>query len=83
MLLRQRHLPDSRKPLRQHLAQRARDSAGVRWTARPLTDSLSLNQSPAWSPDGRWLYYVSNRFGPRDVFAQECPAGHPAARRSG
>ena len=36
----------------------------------PVTDSLSVNQSPVWSPDGRWLYYVSNRFGPRDIFAQ-------------
>ncbi len=34
-----------------------------------LTDSISLNVSPAWSPDGRWLYYVSNRRGPRDLYA--------------
>ncbi|MEP6688780.1 MAG: protein kinase [Gemmatimonadales bacterium] len=43
----------------------------------PLTDSLSLNQSPVWSPDGRWLYYVSNRFGPRDIFAQRMSGGAP------
>ncbi|HEU4699218.1 MAG TPA: protein kinase, partial [Gemmatimonadales bacterium] len=35
-----------------------------------VTDRHSLNHSPAWSPDGRWLYYVSNRLGPRDIFAQ-------------
>jgi Tol biopolymer transport system component len=34
-----------------------------------VTDSSSLNQSPAWSPDGRWLYFVSDRDGPRDIFA--------------
>lgn len=34
-----------------------------------VTDSRSLHQSPAWSRDGRTLYYVSNRQGPRDVYA--------------
>jgi eukaryotic-like serine/threonine-protein kinase len=43
----------------------------------PLTDSLSANLSPTWSPDGRWVYYVSNRFGPRDIFAQAIAGGAP------
>ncbi|MFL5472225.1 MAG: protein kinase domain-containing protein [Gemmatimonadales bacterium] len=43
----------------------------------PLTDSLFSNLSPVWSPDGRWVYYVSNRYGPRDVFAQAMAAGAP------
>src|SRR5678815_29319 len=34
---------------------------------RPITDSLSLNQGPVWAPDSRWVYFVSNRFGPRDI----------------
>ncbi|MFL5620578.1 MAG: protein kinase domain-containing protein [Gemmatimonadaceae bacterium] len=34
-----------------------------------VTDSISLHQSPVWSRDGRTLYYVSNRQGPRDVYA--------------
>ena len=34
-----------------------------------VTDSLSINQSPAWSGDGHWLYYVSNRLGPLDIYA--------------
>ena len=34
-----------------------------------VTDSTSLNQSPVWTPDGRWLLYVSSRYGPRDVYA--------------
>jgi len=40
-----------------------------------VTDSTSLNQSPAWSPDGRWLYFVSDREGPRDIFAQRITSG--------
>jgi serine/threonine-protein kinase len=36
-----------------------------------VTDSVSLNQSPVWSRDGRTLYYVSSRNGPRDVYAVE------------
>ena len=43
----------------------------------PLTDSLSPNLSPAWSPDGRWVYYVSSRYGPRDIFAQAMAGGEP------
>ena len=34
-----------------------------------VTDSLWTNQSPAWSADGRWLYYVSNRLGMLDIYA--------------
>jgi Tol biopolymer transport system component len=33
-----------------------------------VTDSLSLNHSPVWSPDSRWIYFVSNRDGPADVY---------------
>ena len=47
-----------------------------------VTDSLSVNQSPVWSPDGRWLYFVSNRYGPRDIFAAAMSGGQrgPARR---
>ena len=44
-----------------------------------VTDSLSVNQSPIWSPDGRWLYFVSNRYGPRDILAAAMSDG----RRTG
>jgi len=43
-------------------------------TTVTATDSTSLNQSPVWSADGRWLYFVSDRDGPRDVFAQRIAA---------
>jgi serine/threonine-protein kinase len=33
-----------------------------------VTDSLSLNHSPVWSPDSRWIYFISNRDGPSDVY---------------
>jgi Tol biopolymer transport system component len=33
-----------------------------------VTDRTSLNQSPVWSPDGRQLFFVSNRQGPRDIY---------------
>ena len=35
-----------------------------------VTDSVTVNQGPVWSPDGRWLYFVSSRHGPRDIYAQ-------------
>ena len=33
-----------------------------------VTDSASLNTSPVWSPDGRRLYFVSNRHRQRDIY---------------
>jgi Tol biopolymer transport system component len=43
-----------------------------------VTDSGYLHQSPVWSRDGRTLYYVSNREGPRDVFALDMSGQVPA-----
>ena len=44
-----------------------------------VTDSTSINESPVWSPDGHWLYYVSNRRGRGDVYAQAMRGnGHPS-----
>ncbi|MFL5562626.1 MAG: protein kinase domain-containing protein [Gemmatimonadaceae bacterium] len=45
-----------------------------------VTDSGSLHQSPAWSRDGATLYYVSNRQGPRDVYALDVGARTTAGR---
>ncbi len=42
-----------------------------------VTDSGYLHQSPVWSRDSKTLYYVSNREGPRDVFALDMSARAP------
>jgi eukaryotic-like serine/threonine-protein kinase len=34
-----------------------------------VTDSNAMHMSPVWSPDGRWLYFVSDKEGPRDIYA--------------
>ncbi len=34
-----------------------------------VTDDTNLNVSPAWMPDGRHLLFISNRDGPRDIYA--------------
>jgi TolB protein len=47
-------------------------------TLTTITDRASLNHSPIWSPDGRWLYYVSDRLGSRDVYALRISAGNGA-----
>ena len=33
-----------------------------------LIDSTRLNDSPVWGPNGRELYFISNRHGPRDIY---------------
>jgi serine/threonine-protein kinase len=33
-----------------------------------LTDSTGINHSPIWSPDGRFIYFVSDREGPLDIY---------------
>jgi len=38
--------------------------------ARAITDSTHLAASPAWSPDGRSVLFVSDRDGVRDVYRQ-------------
>jgi serine/threonine-protein kinase len=44
---------------------------------RVSTDS-GLNVSPQWSPDGRDLYWVSNRDGSRDIYRQRLRGGSAA-----
>jgi len=48
-----------------------------------ITDRTKANVSPAWSPDGRQLYFVSNREGPRDIYVVDIDAarGLPGAPR--
>jgi len=42
-----------------------------------LTRGDFTDQSPAWGPDGRALYFVSNRQGPRDIYGVRIENGHP------
>lgn len=36
---------------------------------RAVTELSSSNSSPVWSADGRQLFFISNRDGPRDIYA--------------
>lgn len=37
----------------------------------PISDGLTNDRSPRWSPDGRFLYFVSNRAGATDLWRLE------------
>ncbi|HEX2780154.1 MAG TPA: protein kinase [Gemmatimonadaceae bacterium] len=50
-------------------------------SAESVTDGGSLHQSPAWSRDARTLYFVSNREGPRDVYALDVSPRAPRDRK--
>ena len=56
--------------------------------AMPITDGYSKAASPAWSPDGRVLYYVANSGATMDLWAQAvdshgAPEGRPRAITTG
>ena len=46
-----------------------------------LTDSTSINHSPIWSPDGRFIYFVSDRAGPADIYRIRADGGRMAPQR--
>jgi Tol biopolymer transport system component len=53
-----------------------------------VSDDSSLNVAPQWTPDGRELYWISDRDGARDVYRQRvgtsgAPAGAPQRITSG
>jgi Tol biopolymer transport system component len=41
---------------------------------RKVTDDDAVDLSPAWSPDGRWLLFASDRGGIHNLYAAEVPA---------
>jgi Tol biopolymer transport system component len=51
--------------------------------ARRLTDSVSLNQAPAWTADGSDLVYISNRHGPLDLYQVPVSGGAPRRLTTG
>lgn len=51
-------------------------SAESEWT--PITSGEQWDASPAWSPDGNLLYYLSDRDGFRCLWAQRLNGGRPA-----
>ena len=53
------------------LAARSRDAA----PRAPVAGSGFNESDGRWSPDGRWLAYVSDEFGQPDVFVQQWPGG--------
>jgi dipeptidyl aminopeptidase/acylaminoacyl peptidase len=42
-----------------------------------LTRSQKSSTNPAWSPDGKWIYFQSPRFGKNDVFRMPLEGGEP------
>lgn len=45
--------------------------------ATAVTDELTENWSPSWSPDSRAVYFVSNRGGSMDLWRQSLDSGEP------
>jgi Tol biopolymer transport system component len=46
-----------------------------------MTDSAGINHSPVWSPDGRFIYFVSDREGPTDIYRLRADGGRTAPDR--
>jgi dipeptidyl aminopeptidase/acylaminoacyl peptidase len=61
-------LPDGRAGLR--ISRAGTDQGGPKKTIQ-LTEADTFLGSPAWSPNGRWLYYLSERNGNCSIWARE------------
>ncbi|MBB6669401.1 S9 family peptidase [Cohnella nanjingensis] len=44
---------------------------------RPLTSGSELNFAPRWSPDGRWIAFISTRSGSRQLWIMPGTGGEP------
>lgn len=49
-------------------------AAGVPW--RRLTHDMAIDREPAWSPDGRWLFFTSDRSGVPNLYAIDMEENH-------
>ena len=45
---------------------------------RPFTAGTTRDRSPRWSPDGRWLAFVSERDGKPQLYVMPADGGEPA-----
>jgi serine/threonine protein kinase len=52
-------------------------AAGDPSTARPIVATPAIEHSPKFSPDGRWLAYVSFASGRAEVYVRAYPQGDP------
>lgn len=57
------------------IAPADRSSVGLSDGVVEVTRDRALDGDPAWSPDGRWLYFTSDRTGISNVFAWDEAAG--------
>lgn len=53
------------------------DENGTAGDVVEVADRSSLNVSPTWTPDGEYLLFLSDRDGPRDVYAVRMRSGRP------
>ncbi|MGD9903084.1 MAG: prolyl oligopeptidase family serine peptidase [Vicinamibacterales bacterium] len=57
--------------------------AGTAASARPLTNAARSSLAPAWSPDGRWIAFVSDRSDTRQLYRLSIEGGEAEALTSG
>jgi len=48
-------------------------------SAKPLTSEKYSSQDPIWSPDGKWLYFASNRSGRSEIYRSPSPIANAVA----
>jgi dipeptidyl aminopeptidase/acylaminoacyl peptidase len=57
--------------------------AGAAASARPLTSGAKSSQQPAWSPDGTWIAFLSDRSDVRQLYRLSVEGGEAEALTSG
>lgn len=59
------------------------DTLGTLGASLDITDGFGINAAPAWSPDGRWLLFSSDRTGVPNIYAADVAALTRAAATGG